>query len=189
MPSFILSTNILSTMEIGESSSEFTIRYIHEILLSDDVCDVMLATTLVEKLREIMRCANEWEKHVDSYYPEEQANIIHSLTAYLLNKFNGFDDRNDHELYDEEISMDSSGLLMKEAIVGLKVTWKADLICGLFPFHCDCMRGYKKLKNKGKTEIKWPRILECALDSEDMDRLLRIDIKFVRQEARRSGIF
>ncbi len=56
----------------------------------------------------------------DSNYPIE-ANIVHSLTAYLLNKHHGFDDRNDHELHEQENLNDSSGLLMKEAIVGLKV--------------------------------------------------------------------
>jgi hypothetical protein len=43
-----------------------------------------------------------------------------------LNKFNGFDDRNDNTLYEEEIAMDSSGLLMKEATKGLKISWKVD---------------------------------------------------------------
>jgi hypothetical protein len=92
-------------------------------------------------------------------------------------------------LFEEETANDCDGSLMKEAIVGLKLLWKVQLIVDLYPFHYDCLEGYKKLKKKGKTQIKWPRILECALDSEDMDCLLHIDINLVRPEARRNGIF
>eukprot|EP00475_Leptophrys_vorax_P005568 TRINITY_DN1335_c0_g1_i6.p1 TRINITY_DN1335_c0_g1~~TRINITY_DN1335_c0_g1_i6.p1 ORF type:complete len:177 (-),score=48.25 TRINITY_DN1335_c0_g1_i6:344-874(-) len=176
-------------MEILKSSPAVGITNIHGVLFSDDVCDVISSNALLEKMGDIMRSADDWENHVESNYPMKQGRIIHSLTTYLVNKFNGFDDRNDHKSYEEEIENDTDGLLMKEATVGLKLLKKVQLVVALYPFHYDCLEGYKKLKKKGKTQVKWPRILECALDSENMDCLLRIDIKLVRQEARRNGIF
>jgi hypothetical protein len=48
--------------------------------------------------------------------PDEarEGEFIRSLRIYLLNKFNGFDDRNDHNLFEEETANDCDGLLMKE---------------------------------------------------------------------------
>eukprot|EP00475_Leptophrys_vorax_P005567 TRINITY_DN1335_c0_g1_i4.p1 TRINITY_DN1335_c0_g1~~TRINITY_DN1335_c0_g1_i4.p1 ORF type:complete len:189 (-),score=55.04 TRINITY_DN1335_c0_g1_i4:85-615(-) len=176
-------------MEIPESSPALSVKNIHGVLFSDDVCDVISSNVLLENMGDIMRSADDWENHVESNYPMKQGRIIHSLTTYLVNKFNGFDDRNDHKSYEEEIASDCDGSLMKEATVGLKLLWKVQVVVDLYPFHYDCLEGYKKLKKKGKTQIKWPRILECALDSKDMDCLLHIDINLVRKEAQRNGIF
>jgi hypothetical protein len=178
------------TMEILESSPAVNVN-IHSILFSDDVCDLISSNALLEKMGDITRSADDWENHVESNYPMKQGRIIHSLTIYLVNKFNGFDHRNDHKLFEEEIKNDTDGLLMKEATVGLKWLKKVQIVVALYPFHYDCLIGYKKLKKKGrrKTLVKWPRILECALDSENMDCLLHIDITLVRKEAKRNGIF
>ena len=56
--------NILLSAEkptLQEKSNLLSFMEIEDILLADDVCDVVLETTLVEKLSEIMRCAVEWE--------------------------------------------------------------------------------------------------------------------------------
>jgi hypothetical protein len=57
----------------------------------------------------------------------------------------------------------------------------------LYPFHFQCMEGYKKLKHKNKV-IKWPTILECELNSNDMERLIGVEMRSVRTEARQRGM-
>jgi hypothetical protein len=36
--------------------------------------------------------------------------------------------------------------------------------------------GKKKLKKNKRRNIKWPSILDCDLESDDMERLLQIDL-------------
>jgi hypothetical protein len=174
-PTSSLKLNRSSMEEIKESSHEFIYSDTLNLLLSDEHCESIDEAVFVEKLISLRKHANDWELKVDSKYSDEQAFVIDGLHNILLNKSNGFGDRNDQAFFEEMMSADTSGLLIKEATVGMKLSKKIFLSGHLFPFHYSYVNGKKKLKKKRRT-MKWPRILDCDVESDDMDRLLQVDL-------------
>jgi hypothetical protein len=164
------------SMEEKASSQEFTCKNTLILLLSDEHYENIDEAILVEKLIGLLQRANDWDLKIDSEYSAKEARVIYGLHNILLNVSNGFGDRNNQASYEEKISNDPSGLLTKEAIVGMKWTKKMILAGHLFPFHYPYVTGKKKLKKNKRRNIKWPSILDCDLESDDMERLLQIDL-------------
>ena len=145
------------------------------LLLSDDHCDSIDEAVLVQKLIELETRATEWERKVYSEYTAGQARVIDGLHNLLLNIVNGFGDRNDHGQYEYLLSKDASGSLLKVATVGVKWSKKMFLTSTLFSLYHDYVTGKKTLTKKRKT-VLWPRIMDCDVESDDMERLLQIKI-------------
>ena len=163
------------TGEIQASFQNSISENILTLLLSDEHCDIIDEAALVEKLIAIRAHETKWDRRVDNEYNGGQARKIRSLHNLLLNIVNGFGDRNGPGRFDRQLRRDTTGNLIKEATVGVKWSKKGFLTAHLFTSYLDYVHGKKKLSNKRKL-VMWPRILDCDNESEDMDRLLQVNV-------------
>jgi hypothetical protein len=163
-PQILVIRSILpNNEEIKESCDAIKLSKALTMLLSNEHCEIIEQANLEEKLAGLVENANRWEQRIEAEYTEEQTVLIDSLHNFLLNKSNGFSHLNNLALYEEIIASDKSGNLLKEASEGMKLSKKLILAGDLFP---------------GKTDqkfVNWPRILDCDIDSDDMECLLYVD--------------
>lgn len=149
-----------------------------EILLSDadEHCDKLGVEEIMDKLSNVGSNCSQWQHRIENEYSFKHACAIFDLQIHLLNKSNGFADRNDNSIYYNIISKDESGIWIKEATLGFKLRKKNYVASKLFPYFNDRNPEFQKLRKKKNYLVSWPRILDCDVDSEDMDLLLLVKV-------------
>ena len=153
-----------SLKELSMDMGKFNRNTLCAIQAEGNVVELSL-DEVKRRIKRVYGDSEQWEYRIDRSLPEEKALTVHSLYAYLLNRFRGYGHCNDETLHVSDLADDPDGELLREAELGLFLSKKTWIVWALYPMLCPHSmenEKRKKLKLKDIVSLKWPLVLDTT---------------------------